>query len=392
MRVFHSHSPMWKRPRAATRNEASLRGAFVNLPTPLVEVLGASWNAQACVKKAAWNFAGTHAGFALDDGTVLIASGEWEGGPQLRPHETRGVELVKPESPPPPPARFAIHDGVSLGFAGDRDGGFLSAGGDGRLVRVDLEGGAHALETLAGRSIDHVATSQNGLHAYASDRCVYMPGIIDGELTLPASVSALMFSMSGQQLAVAHAGGVTLWDARSASPRLLACAGTPRALAWSPDGRYLVSGVDGNALHGWRLPDGDDIDMSGYPLQPTSLSFLADGRVLVTNGGTRAMCWRFDPPGSEDRPRECGIGSGAAVSVVVCHPSLPLIAVGYESGAVLLCQPGGNDVLFVRANGGASITTLAWSPDGGRLAYGTEAGEIALVYLPHALFRIGRQT
>lgn len=359
----------------------------MNAPTPLVELLGASWTAQAAVTAAAWNSAGSHAGLTLGDGTLVLVSGKWDGGPQLKAHATRGVELIKASGPPPPLARFAVHDGVSLGLAPDPDGGFLSAGDDGRLVQMDVEGNAQILATLPGRWIDHVATSRSGLRACASGRIVRVFGAAESELTLPASSTALLFSPSGHQLAAAHAGGVTLWDTRGSSSRLLACAGLPRALAWSPDGRYLVSGMQGNALHGWRLPDGDDIDMGGYPLQPNSLSFLADGRVLVTNGGPRAVCWRFDPPGAEERPRECGVAGSAPVSRVACHPSMSLIAVGYHSGAVLLCQPGGADVLFVRANGGAPVSALCWAPDGGRLAYGTEAGEIALVYLPHALFR-----
>ena len=103
----------------------------VSAPTPLVELLGACWTAHASVTAATWNVGGTHAGFTLGDGTLVLASGEWEGGPQLKAHETRGVELIKATAPPPPLARFAIHDGASLGLAADADGGFLSAGDDG---------------------------------------------------------------------------------------------------------------------------------------------------------------------------------------------------------------------------------------------------------------------
>ncbi len=103
-------------------------------------------------------------------------------------------------------------------------------------------------------------------------------------------------------------------------PRLLAWPGYHRSVAWSPDGRYLVSGMEENALHGWRLPDGGDIEMGGYPGQPRSLSFSADGRVLVTSGGMRAVCWRFDPPGGDDQPRECGI-AGKTPGHSGCLPS-----------------------------------------------------------------------
>jgi WD40 repeat protein len=64
-----------------------------------------------------------------------------------------------------------------------------------------------------------------------------------------------------------------------------------------------------------------------------------------------------------------------------------LIAVGYHSGAVLLCQPGRSDVLVIKHSGSSPVSAIAWSPDGTRLALGTEEGELAVVFLPDLLFR-----
>lgn len=368
----------------------------MNAPTPLVELLGARWIAEAPVAEAVWNTDGSYAAFALGDGTLALAAGKWEGGPQLKPHASRGIEFIQPQAPPPPLARFAVHDGVSLGLARDPDGGFLSAGDDGRLVHLDIDGNSNVLAALQGQWIDGVAATHTGWRAYASGRRVCLLGAQSHELTLPSSATALAFDPGGRQLALAHQGGVTLWSTQTRESRLLAWPGFHRAVRWSPDGRHVVSSMEENAVHGWRLPDGDDIEMGGYPLQPGSLSFSADGRVLVTSGGTRAVCWRFDAPGGDESgdasPRECGVASKSPVTRVACHPTLSLIAVAYHSGAVLLCQPGGDDVLFVRGSGGAPVAAIAWSPDGGRLAFGTESGEMALVYLPHALFRISGPT
>jgi len=146
-----------------------------------------------------------------------------------------------------------------------------------------------------------------------------------------------------------------------------------------------------NALHGWRIADGGDIDMGGYPGQPLSLSFAHDGRYLATSGGTRPVCWGFDPPGATDRPAECGIASKTPVSRVSCHPKQSVIAAGYHNGAVLLCQPGRDEGLFIKGSGGGAVNALAWSGDGSRLAFGTHDGVIGWLVLPQALFRSRRE-
>lgn len=361
----------------------------MSAPPPLIDLLGARWVAEAPVVALAWDIAGRWAGVALGDGTLALADCKWEGGPRLKPREKGGVEFVRADQPPTPLARFSVHDGTCLALAADAAGGFLSGGDDGRLVHLSVDGASEVLADCAGEWIDLVATSRAGGRAYATGRRVQLVGLTPEILELPGSATALVFDAVGGQLAVSHHGGVTLWSVDSKAARRLAWPGYHRSVVWSPDGRYLVSGMEENALHGWRLPDGGDIEMGGYPGQPRSLSFSGDGRFLVTSGGPRAVCWRFDPPRGDDQPGECGIAGKAPVSVVACHPTHPLIAVGYHDGVVLLCQPGGRDVLFIESSRGSAISAIAWSPDGTHLALGTERGEVGLVSLPEALFHFG---
>ncbi|HEY1999609.1 WD40 repeat domain-containing protein [Paraburkholderia sp.] len=363
----------------------------MNAPPLLIELLGATWVTGAPVVAAAWDTAGQCAGFALGDGTLALATGTWDGGPQLKPRESGGVEFVQAQAPPAPLARYSVHEGTCLALAADPAGGFLSGGDDGRLVHLDLDGSSEVLVEAAGAWIDLVAASPAGGRAYASGRRVHRLGARAASLSLPGSATALAFDTAGTQLAISHRGGVTLWSTATLTERELEWPGYHRTLAWSPDGRYLVSGMEENALHGWRLPDGAHLEMGGYPGQPRSLSFSADGRFLATSGGSRAICWGFDPPGADDQPHECGMAGKTPVSRVVCHPVHPMIAVGHHSGAVLLCQPGSNDVLFIKGSGNSAVTVIAWSPDGTRLALGNEAGELALVFLPDELFRFGRR-
>jgi WD40 repeat protein len=357
----------------------------MNTPPPLIDMLGARWVAEAPVVALAWDTAGRHAGFALGDGTLALAAGEWRGGPGLKPRQGGGVEFVQPTEPPAPLARFSMHDGSCLALAADPEGGFLSGGDDGRLVHLNVDGTSEMLVDTAGEWIDLVAAGPAG-RAYTSGRRAHWLGTTQASLALSGTATALAFDPTGRQLAISHPGGVTLWPVGTLVPRLLAWPGYHRSLAWSRDGRYLVSGMEENALHGWRLPDAGDIEMGGYPGQPRSLSFSADGRFLVTSGGPRPVCWRFDPPGGDDQPSECGIAGKSPVHQVACHSTHPLIAVGYHNGAVLLCQPGGSDVLFIKGSGTSPVAAIAWSPDGTRLAFGTEAGELGLVSLPETLF------
>jgi len=363
-----------------------------NSPTPpLLDLLGAAWMLDAPVTGVAWDR--TVAGFALGDGSLATARAEWDGAPKLSPREGGGLELAPGTATRPPMGRQRVHDGACLSLAADPRGGFLSGGDDGVAAHVGADGEVHGMGSYPGQWVDLVAVSQAGWRAWAVGHRVYLSGPGTAELTVPGSVTALAFDPARTQLAIAHYRGVTLWRAGDGTPRVLPTQGCPRSIAWSPDGEYVICGLQENALHGWRLSDGGDIEMGGYPGQPRSLAFSADGRFLVSSGSPRVVCWPFDPPGAGGQPLECGMPSSRMpVCMVACHPSHPLVAAGYHNGAVLLCQPGQDDVLFAKGSSGGSVTALAWSADGERLAVGTEGGEAGVVALPGALFRFSQSS
>lgn len=357
------------------------------MPAPLIESLGVHWEQPAAVTALAWSAAGASVGVALGDGYIVVADTHWPQGPKLVTRPEGGVLLQPATMPASQPLRASCHPGASLCIVADARGAFLSGGDGGHVVRLPRLGAPEILSHQPGAWIDAVACTAHDTQAHSSGKRVYRMNAQQGAtLALPATATALVFSPDEATLAIAHYGGVTLW-ADDGSTRLLAWPGYHRALAWSPDGRYIVSGMQENALHGWRVADGGDIEMGGYPGQPLSLGFSHDGRYLATSGGTRPVCWGFDPPGLHKGPVECGIASRTPVTRVACHPKRSLIAAGYHNGAVMLCQPGRDDSLFVRGSGGGAVNALAWSGDGARLAFGTQGGVFGWLDLPEILFR-----
>ena len=357
------------------------------LPDPLVDLLGARWAMGVPVAGCAWFGTKGVAAFGLADGTLAIARATWDGMARLQPREGGGVELVPATAAPPPVMRAGVHAGPCLTVVPAGGDTVMSGGADGRLAGTVDDGEVVTLASFPGVAIERVAVGADGVRACVAGRQLYQFGPA-AVLDLAGPVAALAFAPGGGRLAIAGADGVTLWSASDANPTtVLACAGTPRSLAWSADGAILVSGLEQRSAQAWRVADGAGIAMGEYPGQPLSLSFSAAGGFCASSGSPRVVCWHFDGTDGAARRSECGLGSAIAVTQVACHPTRPLVAAGYENGAVLLCQPDSADILFVRAAGGGAVGPLAWSPDGGFLAYGAAAGEIGVVAFPERLFR-----
>ncbi len=260
----------------------------------------------------------------------------------------------------------AAHDGAILTLAPDlQAGAFLTGGDDGVLNRVDVE--PLRLAGRGGRWIEALAThgeGGSGIIALAAGRRATLldaAGEVRKELDHPSTVTALAFDGRGKRVAAAHYGGVSLWfvASRSDTPRRLEWKGSHVALAFHPAGDAVVTSMQENALHGWRLADDHHMRMSGYPSKTLSLSFSRTGKWLATSGAEAVVLWPFFGGGPMGKPPlELGAGAGALCTRVACHPLSDMVAAGFADGAVTIADIGterilvdGNRQLAVDARG-----------------------------------------
>jgi WD40 repeat protein len=301
--------------------------------------------------------------FALGDGTVRLESGE----------------------------TIAAHDGAILCAALHPGGdGLITGGDDGRLALTTARG-SQTLAEVKGRWIETVSTAPaSGLIAFGAGRDLHVRDIADPafarSFSHERSVSDVAFDAKGRRIAVATYGGVALWYARIAEqkPVHLKWAGSHVAAAFSPDGRFVISSMQENQLHGWRVADSKDLRMGGYPAKVKSLAFLSKGLLLATSGAPGVVVWPFaganGPMGKE--AAEIGFDESALVARVAGTPDAPLLAAGLDDGRVWACNLTSRHLEPVKAEKGAAISALALTPKGDRLAWGDEDGQAGVVDLP----------
>ena len=333
-------------------------------PDHILATRGVSHDLGAFVVAAAFARGGATAAFALGDGTLRIApraGGDWR--------------------------TVAAHDGAVLALAPDAGpGAYLSGGDDGKFRRTGEVGG-----DIAGfgmKWVEHVASfadAKTGLLACTVGRQVHLfdaAGKVLKVLDHPSSVTGVVFDAKGKRLGASHYNGASLWfvAAKTDSPRKLEWKGSHTGIAISPNGDSVVTAMQENALHGWRLADGQHMRMTGYPGKTQALGFTRSGKWLATSGAEAIVLWPFFGGGPMGKaPTEMAGGDGVLCTFVAPHPQHEAVAAGFSDGLVVLADIGTARILPVCGPGRGPVSALAWSADGAHLAFGTETGFAALV-------------
>ena len=197
------------------------------------------------------------------------------------------------------------------------------------------------------------------------------------------TIFCLAISPDGQTVAAGDSGGsITFWDVATRNVRHRIAGDGPDqiyAVGYSPDGKLLAWAEMGGGVVLWNLAeDREAAVLQGHRGPAGSLAFSPDGKTLVSGGGSGDATLRiWDVATRKERVVVPATDPIGPINAVASSPDGKTIAATAGDAGVKLYDMADGRVRATIGGKGRTVICLAFSPDGKTLATG-DGGAIHL--------------
>ena len=199
-------------------------------------------------------------------------------------------------------------------------------------------------------------------------------------MTFPRTVADLAWILDGSTLAVATSASVSLREAATGKEERTFHARDPILhMAFSPSGKWLMTGNQDCSVHVWNTDNGGEMHMRGYAAKVRQLAWHRGSRWLAAGGGEVVSVWDCSGRGPEGRTPALLEWHSDLVSALHYQPDGDWLASGARDGSVAVWSPTQRQNLISGAKISSGVTRVAWSPDGKLLAATGESGEVQVL-------------